>query len=550
MLDPDVHNNLVEVTNCNDAFKPIYSYFSATLLKCPACDLLWLLGYYEDFTNTPIADEWGERIFVKRHVTEAEVAVIERHRGFRDLDISSFGQSEYPRLRIGRPTPTSKKPDGQSANAQLSDVAANLLHQLRSQIDSNHYWIMIVGDAAGSTYMQFLTRPDRSLVAEFNVEYGLETGAELIRDRESQLRQNGWSEPAPPDHPNWYMSASAISGIEALTQRAIEALQQVLMIPDDDEVLLELVSTTWEPARKSTSSTSESDDSVSLAVRPTCLPYKSRKQALTIERKDGQIRVLTQSGRTLFVADAAKHLIEKATKGRRKGPFDLAKGSVLTLNVSSADRAQVLAALRPAADVAHTLAETYEDLRDENTFTDLPPTGTNNRIDGEPWGWMPHTESLEQFGIVPMTMGTTDLATFSAWMSGSMTGAVMTWGARLHGATALIWYSADESEPGTSYMKPLYEITEKSVLLDWIVEDWIGNVGSGCPACVEVGNHPQLEGWVLDLWATDLFSESEVGQALAQVWTPCDEHRSQECEIRNAESDWHWVSDRWLRSPS
>ena len=87
---------------------------------------------------------------------------------------------------------------------------------------------------------------------------------------------------------------------------------------------------------------------------------------------------------------------------------------------------------------------------------------TGLRINDEAWGWLALDEAYTHFGIIPMTYDPTkDLATFGAWMSGSMTGAVMSWGLRRCGTSAVIWYAADESDQGSSNAEPIYEVEDK-----------------------------------------------------------------------------------------
>ncbi|HEY8952144.1 MAG TPA: hypothetical protein VIP78_06250 [Candidatus Dormibacteraeota bacterium] len=68
-------------------------YFHASLRKCLTCRSSWLQGYYEDFTNKPIPAEWGERHWIMRPVTAAQVAEIHTAAGSQSLDIDTFGTS-------------------------------------------------------------------------------------------------------------------------------------------------------------------------------------------------------------------------------------------------------------------------------------------------------------------------------------------------------------------------------------------------------------------------------------------------------------------------
>ena len=82
---------MLERQDVKQYFEPKCSYFSAYLIQCPKCRVVWLYGYYEDFSNTAIEDEWGDRIWIKRPLTEFEVAVIYAHSSPKGLDIDTYG---------------------------------------------------------------------------------------------------------------------------------------------------------------------------------------------------------------------------------------------------------------------------------------------------------------------------------------------------------------------------------------------------------------------------------------------------------------------------
>jgi hypothetical protein len=51
-------------------------------------------GYHEDFSDTPIEDEWGKRIWIYRLLTPALIEQISAAMGSRSLDIDSFGKPQ------------------------------------------------------------------------------------------------------------------------------------------------------------------------------------------------------------------------------------------------------------------------------------------------------------------------------------------------------------------------------------------------------------------------------------------------------------------------
>ncbi len=86
------HGELVDGGDCASSFIEVDSYFSARLLRCPICSTAWLLGYHEDFSNTKIEDEWGERIFVIHPITAEQFEAIKAAAGTASLDLDSFGR--------------------------------------------------------------------------------------------------------------------------------------------------------------------------------------------------------------------------------------------------------------------------------------------------------------------------------------------------------------------------------------------------------------------------------------------------------------------------
>ncbi len=77
--------------NCASAFRAVDSYFSASLWTCPSCARTWLDGYHEDFSETPIEDEFGQRFRIYRLLTPALVAQVNAAMDSRSLDLDSFG---------------------------------------------------------------------------------------------------------------------------------------------------------------------------------------------------------------------------------------------------------------------------------------------------------------------------------------------------------------------------------------------------------------------------------------------------------------------------
>ena len=80
-----------EATDCASSFGAKASYFAAAVWVCRSCGSAWLQGYYEDFSQTPIEAEWGDRHWIWRSITPAQVHEISAASGSHSLDIDVFG---------------------------------------------------------------------------------------------------------------------------------------------------------------------------------------------------------------------------------------------------------------------------------------------------------------------------------------------------------------------------------------------------------------------------------------------------------------------------
>ena len=78
--------------DCKSSFVRIHDYFSANVVKCNNCKSIYLKGYYEDFTNREIWEEFGDRYYIEREITEKDYEIILEHENQKDLDINTFGQ--------------------------------------------------------------------------------------------------------------------------------------------------------------------------------------------------------------------------------------------------------------------------------------------------------------------------------------------------------------------------------------------------------------------------------------------------------------------------
>ena len=80
---------LRDVEDVAHRFAVKHDYFSVRLLECQECAAHWLRGYYEDFTNTSIEDEFGDRTWILRPMSHDQVMTIRAPGPL--LDIDTFG---------------------------------------------------------------------------------------------------------------------------------------------------------------------------------------------------------------------------------------------------------------------------------------------------------------------------------------------------------------------------------------------------------------------------------------------------------------------------
>lgn len=83
----------LQFRDCTSSFLVLYSYFSVKVFTCFTCANMWIEGYYEDFSNTPIWEEFGKRFFINRKINREELNQIIQAENKNILDINSIGFS-------------------------------------------------------------------------------------------------------------------------------------------------------------------------------------------------------------------------------------------------------------------------------------------------------------------------------------------------------------------------------------------------------------------------------------------------------------------------
>jgi len=83
--------NNIQSTDCSNSFTRKFDYFSVKIYACFECNDIWIEGYYEDFTNTPIEEEFGKRTWINRYINKAQLNEIIAAANKETLDIDNFG---------------------------------------------------------------------------------------------------------------------------------------------------------------------------------------------------------------------------------------------------------------------------------------------------------------------------------------------------------------------------------------------------------------------------------------------------------------------------
>lgn len=245
---------------------------------------------------------------------------------------------------------------------------------------------------------------------------------------------------------------------------------------------------------------------------------------------------------------SALRVVEQVPERATEISLRLSRGSGVHFEHETANvRPLILASLEPDADLQDELYERYEEARRACSFSEVGPIDTGNEVDGSSWGWIPTDDDQVHFALVPAIGTKRGLASFRAWMSESMTGAVMLWGLWLFDETvATIWHEANKCELGTSYMRPIHNTLPPRDLLLKVVEGWKTDYGAMCPVCNQ-NEDSDMYGWNVNLLANpNVFSESDLRAALGLVWHPCTKHRRRtQIQLSNAGRNWIWIDRRW-----
>ena len=116
-------------------------------------------------------------------------------------------------------------------------ASGGLEEALGLMVRSPGRWILIV-EAPGHRYVQFLAPEDGGLVAECVSNAYLDDEWRLSEDDEELLPQLGWGWPEPPDQLNWQTVEFAEVAVLDVAVLAVHTLRQVFDVEDEDALLV------------------------------------------------------------------------------------------------------------------------------------------------------------------------------------------------------------------------------------------------------------------------------------------------------------------------
>jgi len=90
-------SRIVEQESVKSAFtaESTHSYFDAQIGFCPSCRTPYLVAYDEDFSDTPVEDEFGKRIWVYNPLTDERRSLLLAAVGIESLDFADFRGDMY-----------------------------------------------------------------------------------------------------------------------------------------------------------------------------------------------------------------------------------------------------------------------------------------------------------------------------------------------------------------------------------------------------------------------------------------------------------------------
>jgi hypothetical protein len=271
-------------------------------------------------------------------------------------------------------------------------------------------------------------------------------------------------------------------------------------------------------------------------------------------RSTGSAIEVVRDGEICLRAGSIQELVRAAGRLAASSPLCLPAGAQIEVELAHGDRAAFLEALAPTED-EDAQDVLYERWAEASAYDvdDIDPLDDGITVNGQPWGWfrMSSDDAFELLPIGPQS----EVLRLGAWMTASMTGAVITATlVRCDDLAAAAWYEDDID--GVQWFASFYDVTREglatacSTLLDAFSSYW----SPICPVR-DCPNVPEWSspGWVVSLDASEPLDEQILADAVATLCQPCDEHMDLygpdgDDVVSLGGRDWTWKDEGWIRS--
>jgi hypothetical protein len=275
---------------------------------------------------------------------------------------------------------------------------------------------------------------------------------------------------------------------------------------------------------------------------------------ITVTRDGDQVRI-TVGDEVVATGPDVPRLVEAAHALGESDPLKLRVGASLLLDLPQSERAAVFVAVGPHSTMSDELREREEELSGAYLYSEKPPIEAGISVDEQPWGWWhlasdPSTDGPNEDGwrLIPAWPAETVLHAAADFVGYSMgSGPVKDIGIRRWASLAAVSWSQEYEGGRPASTRVNYEIEDT----DWdglflrAFSGFFHDDFSICPGCEEEeGNN-----YSVSVEAHPMFSNELIGQALTEIYRPCEEHEgTPEVLIVKevAGHDWRWIGDSWM----
>jgi hypothetical protein len=283
--------------------------------------------------------------------------------------------------------------------------------------------------------------------------------------------------------------------------------------------------------------------------------FDSTVTPISVTSYGGQMHILV--GQQVVATETSlSRLIDAAHALGENDPLNLRPQVSLLLDLPRREKATVLAAVSEHNTLVDQLWERDADLDGDYARVETRPAiETGILVDGRPWGWLflmsstlPDVDGRWQ--LIPAGSSETILDVTAGWWGDNMggTGPYKDIGIRRWSDLAAVsWYDICD---GPTSMRVDYEVEDwDKLFLDAFSDFFEGYYGPSdplCPGCEET------EDWRVSINANSMFSDELIGQALTEIYRPCNEHKGTPDVLfveHVAGRDWCWKGTTWTPAP-